>query len=52
MRLSVKKDVFWYDVIYDWNNNKARRRRRNRIQKAKRSTRRIDKQNLKNQLKD
>ncbi len=48
MKLDVSKKVFWDDVIYDWRNNKARRKRRARIQKAKRKNRRINKQALKN----
>ena len=46
MKLEVTKRCFWDDVIYDWTSNKARRKRRNRIQKAKRATRRNTKQRI------
>ena len=48
MRLEVDNKTFWWDVIYKWNNNKARKKRRNRIQKAKRTNRRKVKTQLKN----
>ena len=40
MRLEVDNKTFWWDVIYKWNNNKARKKRRKAIQKAKRANRR------------
>jgi hypothetical protein len=48
MRVDISEKAFWWDMPYSWNNNKARRKRRDRLQKAKRATRRVCRQTLKN----
>ena len=50
MRIEVDNKTFWWDVIYKWNGNKARKKRRVRIQKAKRANRRNAKLQLKKYL--
>jgi len=47
MRIEISKKVFWDSFIYNWSGNKARCKRRKRIQKAKRVNRRTLKMNLK-----
>jgi len=46
MRPEIKIEIYNDDLIYKWRNNKARKNRRKRIQKAKRSRRRVLKENL------
>jgi len=47
MRPEINSKAFWDIYVYDWSGNKARKRRRLNIQKAKRANRR----NAKNQIK-
>jgi len=43
MRPEIKLDIVNDDLLYKWRNNKARRKRKIRIQKAKRAMRRANK---------
>ena len=50
MKPEIKLDIVNKELIYKWKGNKARKNRKLRIQKAKRTMRRINKMLLKKEF--